>query len=479
MANGRGVYESCIGGNRVSKNWRAILPLIVKWRQGRVFICVPFRFNARIHRIYLQVVAVMAFTAEQLRDYLPAVTSPSAKWWVGFSGGLDSTVLLHALAQLRLPVQLCALHINHQISANADAWQNQCDNFCARYAIPFHAEQVSVENTGKGVEDAARAARYAVFEKNLAADDYLLTAHHANDQAETLLLRLMRGTGPRGLGAMASVRALGAGWLARPLLPFTRADLEAYAQAHQLSWVTDESNLDDQYDRNFLRNQVMPLLHSRWPEFKRKWQQTAELCAQQETIIEEVAREDLNRAAPLATRVGQSINLQALLHLSPVRKQNVLRYWLRLMKHTTPEQLHWQQIEQQIFGGRADAQTRVSWGNVALQTYRERLYALPLYLPELELQFELRASDIKPRLKTDLPDLHIRYRAGGERCRPVGRGHSQTLKKLLQEYELEPWLRDKVPLVFSGENLVAVGDLWVCAGYVAADDETGYALIWR
>lgn len=421
----------------------------------------------------------MAFTPEQLRTYLPAITSPSAIWWIGFSGGLDSTVLLHALVQLQLPVQLRALHINHQISPNADAWQIQCADFCARYSVPFHAEKVRVENTGKGIEDAARVARYSVFEKNLAPGDCLLTAHHANDQAETLLLRLMRGTGPRGLAAMAAERALGAGLLARPLLHFTRTGLEAYAQVHQLSWVDDESNLDDDYDRNFLRNHVMPLLHSRWPEFKRKWQQTAELCAQQEMVIEEMAREDLVRAAPLAERVGQSIELDALLGLSPARKQNVLRYWLRLINHTTPEQLHWRQIEQQIFGGREDAQTRVSWGNVALHTYRERLYALPLQLPELELQFELRVGDVKPRLKTNLPDLHIRYRAGSERCKPVGRAHSQTLKKLLQEYELEPWLRDKVPLIFSGDDLVAVGDLWVCAEFVAADDEAGFMLVWR
>jgi tRNA(Ile)-lysidine synthase len=421
----------------------------------------------------------MAFTSEQLRTYLPTVSAPSAIWWIGFSGGLDSTVLLHALAQLQLPVQLRALHINHQISPNADAWQTQCADFCTQYSIPFHAEKVRVENTGKGIEDAARAVRYSVFEKNLAPNDVLLTAHHANDQAETLLLRLMRGTGPRGLAAMASARALGSGLLARPLLHFTRAELEAYALAHQLGWVDDESNLDDDYDRNFLRNQVMPLLHSRWPEFKRKWQQTAELCAQQETVMEDIACEDLARAEPLAERVGQSIDLNALLGLSRARQQNVLRYWLRLFNYTTPEHLHWRQIEQQIFCGRDDAQTRVAWGNVALQTYRQRLYALPLQLPELELHMQLVERDIKPCLKSGLPDVNIRYRLGGERCKPAGRVHSQTLKKLLQEYALEPWLRDKVPLVFSGDHLVAVGDLWVCEGFVAEESAAGYALSWR
>lgn len=421
----------------------------------------------------------MAFTAEQLRTYLPPVASPSAIWWIGFSGGLDSTVLLHALTQLALPVQLRAVHINHQISPNANAWQTQCADFCAQYAVPFHAEKVRVENAGKGIEDAARAIRYAVFEKNLAPNDVLFTAHHANDQAETLLLRLLRGTGPRGLASMAAVRALGAGLLVRPLLHFSRADLEAYARVHQLQWVEDESNLDDDYDRNFLRNQVMPQLQDRWPEFKRKWQQTAELCAQQEAIIEEIAREDLHRAAPLAARVGQSIELEALRKLSPARQQNLLRFWLRSLHYTTPEQLHWQQIEQQIIHGREDAQTRVSWGNVALQTYRQRLYLLPVQLPDMQLQFELAPSHTSPRLKADLPDVQIRYRIGGERCKPAGRAHSQTLKKLLQDYGLEPWLRDTVPLVFSGDYLVAVGDLWVCADFVAPDDAAGYVFIWR
>ena len=423
----------------------------------------------------------MAFSAEQLRPYLPAVESTSTRWWIGFSGGLDSTVLLHALANLDLPVQLHALYINHQLSPSADFWQSQCADFCARHAIPFQTENVRVENTGRGIEDAARAARYSVFEKNLAPGDALFTAHHANDQAETMLLRLMRGTGPRGLAAMAMQRSLGDGLLIRPLLHFSRAELESYANAHQLTWVNDESNDNDAYDRNFLRNQVMPLLNSRWPEFKRKWQQTAELCAQQETIIEEVAREDLKRAAPLEARVGQSIDLHELLNLSPSRQHNLLRYWLRMLDYTVPEQLHWQQIQQQLFLGREDAQARVNWGNVALQCYRQRLYVLPLQLPEreLHLQLSLVADNDKPRLKADLPEVRIAYRNGGERCKPAGRAHSQTLKKLLQEYELEPWLRDSVPLVYSGDELVAVGDLWICAGFVALSGEAGYELIWR
>lgn len=422
------------------------------------------------------------FTPEQLRAWLPPLDkSPAAVWWVGFSGGLDSTVLLHALAQLNLPVALRALHINHQISPNADAWQAQCARLCAELNIPFIAQKVQVKNTGKGIEDAAREARYRVFEHHVGSDDYLFTAHHSNDQAETLLLRLMRGTGPRGLAGIASERELrGGGKLIRPLLHFSRADLEAYAHAHQLRWSDDESNQDDHYDRNFLRNRVMPLLHNRWPAFMRKWQQTAELCAQQEHLLDEFAQQDFVRATPRAERIGQSMDLVWLKSLSVARRQHLLRYWLRQLKCELPETAHWQQLEIQLLNAREDAAIKITWNKHSLQPYQERLFLLPGELPVMELQLvETIAANIEAKyLRADLPDLYIRYRTGGERCKPAGRRHSQLLKKLLQEYQLEPWLRDLVPLLYSKENLVAVGDLWVCDGYVAQVGEPALQLVW-
>lgn len=424
----------------------------------------------------------MAFTAAQLRTYLPEFnTTTDASppvWWLGFSGGLDSTVLLHALVQLQLPVILRAVHINHQISPNANQWQTQCAAVCAQLGVEFIAEKVSVINAGKGIEDAARAARYVVFERVVGAGDYLLTAHHANDQAETLLLRLLRGTGPRGLAAMAAQRPLGKAHLCRPLLSFSRVELEDYAHEHQLIWVDDESNQDDHYDRNFLRNQVLPLLASRWPSFQRKWQQTAELCAQQEQLLETIAQEDLAHAAVRTERVGQSINLDHIHSLSSARQQNLVRYWLRTAGFSAPEQSHWQQIQQQLFNGREDAEANVTWGDVSLRVFRSRLYLLPVELPVMTLDLVASYERTLPRLKASLPNLDIRFRQGGERCKPAGRHHSQTLKKLLQEYGLEPWLRDSLPLVYSGDELVAVGDVWICAGFVAAEGEAGYLLEW-
>jgi tRNA(Ile)-lysidine synthase len=356
---------------------------------------------------------------------------------------------------------------------------------CARLNIAFTAVKVDVKNSGRGIEDAAREARYAVFEQHIKSGDYLLTAHHADDQAETLLLRLMRGTGPRGLAAMAQQRSLGQGTLFRPLLNFSRAELEDHARAQGLSWVNDESNADDHYDRNYLRNQVMPLLRERWPAFAGKWQQTAELCAANESLIEELAAQDLVQADFKPALVGTSISLVYAESLSVARRHNLIRTWLRGQDLSTPEQQHLQQIGQQIINGRQDAETQVTWGDVSLRVYRQRVYALPLadlpHVPDSSLEFaptitlssgfrfgfeHLESSD-KPLLNPNLPNFHLRFRQGGERCRPAGRAHSQTLKRLLQDYDVEPWLRESLPLVYSGDELVAVADLWVCEGFQA------------
>ena len=425
----------------------------------------------------------MTFSIAKLQPHLPK--AHSGVWWIALSGGLDSCVLLHSLSALNLPVTLHALHINHQISPKAHEWQAHCADMCARLNIAYTAIKVDVKNSGRGIEDAARQARYAVFEEYIKSGDYLLTAHHADDQTETLLLRLMRGTGPRGLAAMAQQRSLGQGTLFRPLLNFSRAELEEYARTQDLSWVNDESNADDHYDRNYLRNHVMPLLRERWPAFAGKWQQTAELCAANESLIEELAAQDLVLADFKPALVGTSISLVYAESLSVARRHNLIRTWLRGQGLSTPEQQHLQQIEQQIIGGRQDAEAQVTWGDVSLRVYRQRIYALPLadlprvpassleFAPAIPLHagfqfgFELLESSDKSLLNPNLPNLHLRFRQGGERCRPVGRGHSQTLKRLLQDYGVEPWLREGLPLVYSGENLVAVADLWVCEGFQA------------
>lgn len=438
----------------------------------------------------------MSFSPAALHNSLPPA---QGVWWIALSGGLDSCVLLHALAALKLPVQLRALHINHQISPNANRWEQHCAAICEALAVPFTAVKVEVKNQGRGIEDAAREARYSVFERFVQPGNILFTAHHADDQTETLLLRLMRGTGPRGLAAMARSRELGQGALYRPLLGFTRDELAAYAITQGLSWVDDESNANDHYDRNYLRNQVMPLLRERWPHFASKWQQTAELCAANEQLIDELAAQDLILAQLRRDTIGTSISLIYMQSLSLPRRHNLLRHWLRGQGLEVPEQQHLAQIEQQVLAGRQDAEVQVNWGNVSLRVYQERIYALPLaalpmfvaegqrisLVPGLDhalptggllrlSQGELGSSCM---LVADLPDLNIRFRRGGERCKPAGRRHSQTLKRLLQEYQVVPWLRESLPLIYSGDELVAVGDLWVCEGFQT--DFGGYRISLR
>ncbi len=420
---------------------------------------------------------------QQFMQQIPDVKSrPDSCWWVGFSGGLDSSVLLHLLKSTYPDFKVAAIHVNHQISPNANRWQQHCEAFCQQLEVKFIAEKVIVNNLGRGIEDAARSLRYQVFEKYLSSGDLLLTAHHADDQAETLLLRLLRGTGSKGLSGIAMERMFSerdGTKILRPLLLFTRQQLVTYANQHQLQWIDDESNDSDQYDRNYLRLQVMPLLQSRWPNFQIKWNQTAQLCAETEILLTEMARTDLQVMDLRDERIGKSINRTLFSRLSIARQHNLLRYWLSLQGYSIPEQQHWHQITSQLFSEKMDSNTNVQWGNVSLRLYQDKIFALPLVLPTLTLKMTECLADISAkRLRADLPNIHIKYRVGGERCRPADRRHSQTLKKCLQEFGLEPWLRDLVPLIYSGDHLVAVGDLWVCAEYLAEENQRGFELHW-
>ncbi len=444
----------------------------------------------------------MVFTPAALHQHLP---SNVRRLWVALSGGLDSVVLLHALVQLRLSTPITALHINHQISPHAADWQQHCAAVCASWGVEYVAQTVVVEPRGGGLEEAARAARYAVFETHVRNGDYLLTAHHADDQAETLLLRLLRGSGPRGLAAMARQRPLGQGTILRPLLDVKRSALESYAVAHQLIWVEDDSNTDTHYDRNYLRHNVMPSLVLRWPDYTRRWQQSAQACAESEELLQELAAEDLMRAVPRPERQGGSLALAVLREMSRARRHNLLRYWFRQQRYAVPELVHLQQIDFQLIHGRVDAEGEVRWGNVSVQRFRDRLYAMPslVLTPAQEqshpggwhltgkteecvlsasslLTFEYCSSAATVScLRLDITQVELRWRSGGERCRPAGRAHSQTLKKLLQEHGLEPWWREQVPLVYVDDQLAAVGDLWVCADFVAAPGAPGYRLHWH
>ena len=443
----------------------------------------------------------MSFSPSAIAEVLARHPS-TGTCWVALSGGLDSVVLLHSLATLGLARPLKAVHVNHQLSPQADRWQAFCARLCESLGVAFEARRVAVVPAGRGLEDAARQARYQAFEACVEPGDLLCSAHHCDDQVETMLLRLMRGTGPRGLGGMAEARPLGEGLLVRPLLAFERASLEAYATEQDLSWVEDESNANTDFDRNFLRHQVLPQLALRWPGFGQRWQRTAELCRDADQLTETLAAEDLAAAGDREERLGQSLALAELQALTRPRRQQLLRLWLARQGAPLPALAQFEQIERQLIQPRSDSGATVRWGEISLRHFRGRLFLLPqlpdLAAPPTPIDWDGRLALALPSggrltaevvrdggLMADAPllrpceSLHVRWREGGERCRPCGRAHSQTLKKLLSGYPLEPWLRPCVPLLYSAGALVAVGDLWVCEGFQAAAGEPGLRLHWQ
>ena len=438
----------------------------------------------------------MTFDAQQLATILDRLPQPR-RWLVGFSGGLDSTVLLHALVAAKSTIPVVAIHVNHGLSSRAEQWQQHCEALAAQWRVELICENVEVSNRGRGIENAAREARFAIFERHVQTGDVLLLAHHLADQAETLLYRLLRGTGPRGLGGMQPCRQFHRGHIARPLLEFSRRRIADYAETNQLTWIDDDSNQQHVFDRNYLRHRVMPALAERWPDFQQRWSQSATLCREAEQLNEDLAALDLSACGERIERLGHSVKLAALAQLAPYRRRNMLRYWLRCHYAAVPEQQHLQEIERQFFSQSVPSADRssakVAWGTTELRCFAERLYLLPR-LPDSDSSVELIWDGIDTPLT--LPDgsslstqsggqlllpsapVEIRWRQGGERCQPHRRAHSQTLKKLLQEYQLEPWLRDRVPLVYCGGRLAAVGDLWVCKDFVAQSHQTALSLAW-
>lgn len=449
------------------------------------------------------------FSADKLIDILEPHAN-AKRWLVGFSGGLDSTVLLHALSKLqkvgRWTKPILAVHVHHGLSAQADQWQQHCQNVAAQWQVDFIAQRVAVSQSGGGIEEAARTARYKVFAGLMQPGDLLLLAHQLNDQAETLLFRLLRGTGPHGLAGMLLVRPFAAGLLLRPLLSFSRPQLQDYARVEGLRWIEDDSNANDNFDRNYLRNQVLPLLAKRWPEFEQRWGQTARWCEETNQLTADLAALDLFTCDQRRQRVGWSLSLSALQMLSPARRNNVLRYWFAEHHLSSPEAKHLLEIEQQLLLGDS-ATAEVSWAEVVLRRLSERLYLLnkktlepalannsnkdgePLRWTDLSQAIELadgatleatkvRGAGISVAKIAAGDHVSILVRQGGERCHPADRGHSQTLKKLLQEYSLEPWLRDRVPLLYVGDQLAAVGDLWVCRDFAAQEKDEGWLMRW-
>lgn len=414
-----------------------------------------------------------------LRDALKewAAAAP-ARLTVAFSGGLDSTVLLAALARLGGSVPVRAAHVDHGIHADSTRWEAHCAVVAAALGVEFTAVRVSVDAaSGLGLEAAARDARYRALAGLMVPGEWLLTAHHGDDQLETLLLRLLRGTGVRGLRGIIPFGAFGPGFLARPLLAFTRAELEAQARAWELDWLEDPANRELRHDRSYLRARVVPALVERWPAAARHAQRLAAQMAEAEELLGALAAEDaLGLAAPCCLPRAR------LLALAPARQRNLLRHLLRSVGLPTPSASKIEELRGALLTARAEAQPLVRWPGGEGRVYRGSLYLaepLPAASPGdtagvvrtgqpwsgPEGRVALVPADDGVGVPQSWVDagLTLKFRAGGERFRPRGRRHHYSLKHLFQERGILPWMRSRVPLLFRDGALVAVGDEWLTA----------------
>jgi tRNA(Ile)-lysidine synthase len=415
---------------------------------------------------------------------------------VGLSGGIDSVLLLELLSQQIDSKRIQAVHINHGLSDNADQWQQFTQNYCRQLGVEFYAEKIQLVVTGEGIEAAAREARYAVFEKRLKQNGLLFLAHHADDQVETVFYRLLRGSGSKGLAGIPESRPLGMGQLIRPLLAYSKQAIQREAVERDLNWIEDESNLDDRFDRNYIRNQVIPVIAKRWPDYPQTIMHSAGLSDQANQLSKDLALEDLASLDELNERAGWSISIEALTNLSTLRQRNFLRYWSEIQHLSAPSSKIINEILSSVVGARQDASPEIVWQSQCWARFQNRLYLLNHSNQQVPQDFpiswnmqncllladgsQISAESSKDKgLLVAVESLEVRYRQGGERCKPEGRGHSNSLKKLLLEYQLPPWLRDRVPLFYVNRELVAVGDLWICEGWVAEPNQSGVKIKWH
>jgi len=370
-----------------------------------------------------------------------------ARLWVGLSGGLDSIVLLHALScEPALAPKLHAVHVHHGLSSHADAWQEHCEQVCAGLALPLLIQHAYLDKTQSNLEETARNARFDIFEACIQPKDCLVLAHHQNDQTETLLLRLLRGTGVDGLGAMKSYRTFGCGHIARPLLDTRKQAIEAYAHTHGLVWVEDDSNQTLKFSRNYLRHEIVPRLKNAWPCAIESISACAEHCQEAQANLDDLAYLD----CPDLALKQPHLSLAVLPDLPVRRLKLVLRVWLKNQGLKALSAVQLDVLMQDVLYARPDAMPVMRVGDVTIRRYRDVLYVVrDLQAPKL---FAVPAL---PHVRVPKgAHVEVRYRTGGETM--VLHGQTKRLKSLFQHWGIPPWERDTIPLIFIENKLAAV-----------------------
>jgi len=411
-------------------------------------------------------------------------------WCLAYSGGVDSQVLLHLLhlLQLKSSLNITAVYIDHGLQVQSSDWAEHCEQQCQQFNIPFQLIKVNAQALkGEGPEAAARSARYSALKTLIKADSCLLTAQHMDDQAETVLLQLLRGGGAAGLSGMPEIAAFGEGWHARPLLNISQSDILSYAQICNLSWVEDPSNQQVDYDRNYLRHNVIPAVQQRWPSLNKTLAIFARQQAENTRLLELLAEKDIE-----ASRIKKNgLKLNVLNQLEDARIRNALRYWLKCNDIPAPSRAVLAQILQQSKSSSHDSAALISWAGYEVRRFRSQLFCLKqlshdasqvynwnmndvLDLPTIEknIQFRKIQTDDK-EIKFVLDEnklthkITLGFRQGGEKIKPAGRNGTHDLKSLFQEAAVPSWERNRIPLLYSGDELVAVVGYWLADDFSA------------
>lgn len=444
---------------------------------------------------------------ERVADALCPVVPPNRSILLGLSGGMDSVVLLHLLHGLasRYGWRISALHVHHGISPNADAWADFCATLCAAYGVPLHIERVNISalRGEHGIEAAARRLRHAAFARQDC--DFVALAHHADDQVETMLLQLLRGAGIRGAAAMPVLSRVEGAVLhthsrserpasefrhatLRPLLDVPRRDLLEYAQQHGLRWVEDESNADDSYARNFLRHRLLPVLEQKFPAYRDTLSRSTRHFAEASELLDELARQD---APDWESRTP--LEIAFLRSLSRPRAKNLLRYFLHTNRVPMPHDAQLAEMLHQLLDARENAAVCIAFGAWELRRYQGKAYVLSKLLdfsPEFVLAWHGEAELFWPATNARLTftqasgvglslerlrsaPVTLRLRNGGEALRPYRNAATRSLKNLLQEHHVPPWQRERLPLLYCGDELVCVVGVAVAADFQASETEPG------
>ena len=430
-----------------------------------------------------------ALSAERLAQQLNQLANQHniKTWCLAYSGGVDSQVLLHLLHLTKL--QVTAVYIDHGLQAVSTEWAKHCAYQCRQFDIPFQVIRVdALPKSGEGPEAAARMARYAAFKTLIEDDMCLLTAQHQDDQSETVLLQLLRGAGAAGLSAMPELSEFSAGWHFRPLINDTQETILEYARQHSLTWVDDPTNQQQDYYRNYLRHTVIPEIKQRWPSLDKTLSVFAQQQAENAELLTVLGNIDLQTVLV----AENCLEIALLKKFDDARLRNLLRCWVKSLGYPIPSRAVLLQIVQQLQGESHDTHSLISWAGVEVRRFRDRLFILkalqhdpglvfdvlpnqPLIIASIEKTIIIQQNVVSENTYLlskeilSLP-LSIRFRQGGELLKPAGRSGGHTLKSLFQEAAVPSWQRDRIPLLYAGDELVAIVGYWLADKYAVKVD---------